>query len=132
MAVAGRSMLPALSPGDRLLAVRTGQVRRGDVWVVRFGGQFLVKRVVGLPTDRVFVKDGRARVAESLAPGAGAGPQRDGSWVLGPGDFLVQGDNREESTDLRAFGPVEAEDLLGRVMLRYWPRPGRLRKGSGG
>jgi hypothetical protein len=54
------------------------------------------------------------------------GPQPDGSWVLATDEFLIQGDNHE-STDLRAFGPVGPDDLVGRVLLRYWPRPARMR-----
>lgn len=127
MKVSGRSMLPALSPGDRVVAVRARGVRRGDVWVIRHRGGHLVKRVVGLPRDRVVVTEGRARLAGSPPSEARAGPQRDGSWVLAPDEYLVQGDNEQESSDLRAFGPLRPEDLVGRVLFRYWPRPGRVR-----
>jgi signal peptidase I len=120
-------MLPMLSPGDRVLALRAGRVRRGDVWVVRLGGGLLVKRMVGLPGDRVSVIEGRARIDEAAPVGERPGPQPDGSWVLGPDEYLVQGDNPEESTDVRAFGPVGPDDLVGRVVLRYRPRPGRVR-----
>jgi signal peptidase I len=120
-------MLPTLLPGDRVVAMSTGRVGRADVWVVRHRNRLLVKRIVGLPGDRVSVSEGRARVA---GPGPAAerpGPQPDGSWVLGSDEYLVQGDNCEESTDVRAFGPVGPEDLVGRVVLRYWRRPGRVR-----
>jgi signal peptidase I len=120
-------MLPALSPGDRVLALWTGRVRRGDVWVVRLRERLLVKRVVGLPGDRLSVSEGRARIAGSALVAERPGPQPDGSWVLGSDEYLVQGDNREESTDVRAFGPVGPEHLVGRVVVRYWPRPGRVR-----
>ncbi|HEV8681474.1 MAG TPA: signal peptidase I [Actinomycetota bacterium] len=125
--VLGRSMLPTLSPGDRLLAVRSGRVRRGDVWVVLHAGQFLVKRVVGLPRDRLLVADGEAKLAGSGRAADRSGPQPDGAWVLGPDEYLIQGDNRQESTDLQALGPVGADRLVGRVLFRYWPRPGPVR-----
>jgi signal peptidase I len=120
-------MLPTLSPGDRLLAIRTDRVRRGDVWVVRFHDQALVKRIAGLPGDRVSVGEGRARISESTPMAARLGPQPDRSWVLGPDEYIVLGDNAAESTDLRAFGPLGAESLIGRVLFRYWPRPGLIR-----
>jgi signal peptidase I len=120
-------MLPTLSPGDRLWAIRAGGVRRGDVWVVRHRADHLVKRVVGLPWDRVLVTEGRAEVTGIPPPAVRSGPQPDGSWVLGPDEYLVLGDNPEESTDVRAFGPLGSDDLVGRVVLRYWPRPGRVR-----
>ncbi|MCB0100189.1 MAG: signal peptidase I, partial [Caldilineaceae bacterium] len=40
---------------------------------------------------------------------------------LGPLSYFVLGDNRGNSNDSRAFGPVRREDILGRVWLRYWP-----------
>jgi signal peptidase I len=119
-------MLPTLSPGDRLLALWTGRVRRGDVWVVRHREQLLVKRVIGLPGERVLVRDGRALIAAGDSA-THSGPQPDGSWILTGDEVLVQGDNREESTDLRAFGPLGADSLVGRVVVRYWPRPARVR-----
>jgi signal peptidase I len=120
-------MLPTLSPGDRLLAMRAGRIRRGEVWVLRHREELLVKRIVGLPGDKVRLTDKRAEIAQSTPAGAGSGPQPDGSWVLGPDEFLMQGDNLEESTDLRAFGPVGPEKLVARVVFRYWPRPGPVR-----
>jgi signal peptidase I len=120
-------MLPTLRPRDRVLAVSAGPIRRGDVWVVLHRNVAMVKRVVGLPGDRVLVNEGRARLADSDGVAARAGPQPDGSWVLASDEYLVQGDNREESTDVRAFGPVSPDDLIGRVVFRYWPRPGPVR-----
>jgi signal peptidase I len=120
-------MLPTLSPADRVLALWTGRVRRGDVWVVRLRELLVVKRMVGLPGDRVSVSEGAARIDEAAPVGERPGPQPDGSWVLGPDEYLVQGDNTQESTDVRSFGPVGPDDLVGRVVLRYWPHPGRVR-----
>ena len=120
-------MLPTLHPGDRVVALQTGGIRRGDVWVVRHRNVLMLKRMVGLPGDRVSVEHGRAEVAGSGGVAERPGPQPDGSWVLGPDEYLVQGDNREESTDVRAFGPLGPDDLIGRVILRLWPRPGLLR-----
>jgi signal peptidase I len=120
-------MLPTLSPGDRVLAVRPAAVRRGDVWVIRHRGRLLAKRMVGLPGDRVSVSEGRARISGSAPVATRPGPQPDGSWILGPAEYLVQGDNPGESTDIRSFGPVGPEHLIGRVVFRYWPRPGPVR-----
>jgi signal peptidase I len=119
-------MLPTLSPGDHVLAVSTGRVRRGEVWVFRHGDALLVKRLVGAPGDGLVAGSG-AMVVGSAGPVDRPGPQPDGSWVLGPDEYLLQGDNHAASADLRAFGPVSADRLLGRVVFRYWPRPGRVR-----
>jgi type IV secretory pathway protease TraF len=95
--------------------------------VVLHAGQFLVKRVVGLPWDRVLVADGEAKLGGSGPAADGPGPQPDGAWVLGPDEYLIQGDNRLESADLQSFGPLGADRLVGRVLFRYWPRPGPVR-----
>jgi nickel-type superoxide dismutase maturation protease len=95
--VRGRSMVPTLEPGDWLIAVRAGKVERGDVVVLRHPSRRmeLVKRVAALP----------------------------GESGLGPQSYLVVGDNREESTDGRAFGPVERPAIAGVVVARYHPNP---------
>lgn len=129
VAVVGRSMVPTLSPGDRLLAVRPRKLRRGDVVVVRIPGRngTAVKRILGLPGERVEIGDGLVR-AVIRGPRAGPpGPGEPGTWTLGADEYLVAGDNREESTDVRAFGPLRREDVLGVVVFRYRPRPGRVR-----
>jgi len=129
VAVAGRSMVPALSPGDRLLAVRPRKLRRGDVVAVRIPGRgaAAVKRILGLPGERVEITEGRLQ-AVVRGPQAGTpGPGAPGSWTLGPDEYLVVGDNREDSTDVRAFGPLRRQDVLGVVLFRYRPRPGPVR-----
>ena len=95
--VTGRSMVPTLAPGDWLIAIRAGPIRRGDVVVVRHPdrGLELVKRVAALPGEE------------------GAGPDR----------YLVIGDNPEGSTDGRSFGPVPRSAIAGLVVARYRPRP---------
>jgi signal peptidase I len=103
--VSGRSMEPTLSPGDWLLATRTGRISRGSVVVLAHPGRQLdlVKRIAGTPGD---VVDGR---------------------LLGPDEYFAVGDNRLESTDGRTFGPVPREAIEGVVRFRYRPRPGPVR-----
>jgi signal peptidase I len=87
-----------------------------------------VKRVVGLPGERIRVMDGRAEIdgrqlAEPYAHGMGV----SGEWSLGHAEYLVLGDDRSESTDGRTFGPVPREAIAGVVRFRYWPKAGRVR-----
>ena len=139
--VAGDSMRPTLRPGQRLAVGPLDRPpRRGELVVVRPGptpaGLEIVKRVVGLPGERVRLVGGRLQVdgvavAEPYlgATGSGAGAPRAGARDLdvrlGEDQYLVLGDHRAASTDGRDFGPVPAAALTGRVRFAYWP-PRRL------
>jgi nickel-type superoxide dismutase maturation protease len=96
--VRGRSMLPTLRPGDRLIVVRTGRPTRvGDVVLAmdpRDAARELVKRVA----------------------------------AVGPDGVMLHGDNRALSTDARTFGSLPAAAIRWRVVGRCWPldRIGRL------
>jgi signal peptidase I len=86
------------------------------------GGVF-VKRVIGLPGDTVSQRgdslyvDGE-RLSEPYVAHRG-GPA--GSWQVAPGTVFLLGDNRPESCDSRVFGAVPKHDVIGRILLRYWP-----------
>ena len=133
MLVSGGSMRPTLAPGQRVaVAPLVRPPRRGDLVVVtRPRNLEVVKRVVGLPGERVRLHpgglevDGQAIPEPYLAGGPGAGEL---DLELGPGQYLVLGDHRAASTDGRDFGPVGADALVGRVRFAYWP-PRRLRRG---
>jgi nickel-type superoxide dismutase maturation protease len=92
--VRGDSMRPTLEPGDWCLATAGGRIGTGDMVVVRRpGGLEVVKRITGAPGDN----------------------------GLAFGEWFVEGDNAEASTDSRSFGPVARKAILGRVRLVYWP-----------
>jgi signal peptidase I len=134
MLVKGGSMRPTLVPGQRIaVAPLVRPPRRGDLMVLsREHGLEVVKRVVGLPGERVRLHAGGLEVdgrvvpepyLKGRSPGAG-----ELELELGPGQYLVLGDHRAASTDGRDFGPVGADALLGLVRFAYWP-PRRLRRG---
>jgi nickel-type superoxide dismutase maturation protease len=102
VAVEGRSMAPTFEPGDRLLVVRLP--RR---WPVQ-PGEVVACRDPRDP-DRLLVK----RVS-----------------IVGDEWVTVTGDNPAESTDSRSFGPVDRDEVWGRVCYRYSPpaRAGRVRR----
>jgi signal peptidase I len=122
MLVRGESMRPTLVPGQRIAVSPPARpLRRGAVVVVRLpggpgseavaprriGDLEVVKRVVGLPGERVGLLGDRVEV------------------TLGPDEYLVVGDNRDASTDGRAFGPVGWDQIVGEFRFAYWP-PRRL------
>ncbi len=135
--VESSSMEPALHEGDRLLvnkvAYHFGGVARGDVVVIDSGqipgaspdlSDTVVKRVVGLPLERVSALDGRLFIDGSPIdqPWLGDVETPDfGPVVIPPGSFFVLGDNRSSSIDSRNFGAVPTDAIIGRVEGVMWP-----------
>ncbi len=129
--VYGQSMEPNLHTNERLviekLSYHLHGPRRGDVVVLRDPGgspELLIKRIVGLPGERVTLADGRVYVdgtpiSEPYLDQPTQGSGR--SWVVPPFNVFVMGDNRSASRDSRTFGPVPMEELIGRALFRYWP-----------
>jgi signal peptidase I len=125
------------------LSYRLHAVHRGDVVVFsrpatwQVPDDVLIKRVVGLPGDRLSLRDGslyvnglqlvEPYVNTQCAPlqslRAGATVSRLGP--VPPHQLFVMGDNRCDSSDSRVFGPVPERDLVGRAFVIIWPL-GRL------
>lgn len=86
-----------------------------------------IKRVIGLPGEKVEGRDGRVYVdgRELVEPYLAQGPTtRDFAPVtLGAGQLWVMGDNRENSSDSRVFGPIDESTVVGRAFVKVWPVP---------
>jgi signal peptidase I len=126
--VVGDSMLPTLKPGDLMIvdrrAYEQSQPERGDIVVARYGKDWVVKRIVGLPGEEVEVKKGElfvdgTRLAENhpLQPG----PLDVAKGRLLDGDFATLGDNRAVPTILAIHPIVSRSEMLGKVIFaRSW------------
>lgn len=129
--VRGSSMEPAIRDGDRILvepwSYLLGDIRRGDVVVLRYPLDprvDYIKRVIGLPGDRVTLIDGHVWVNGDLLDEPYVEDVDHGSYlsaVVEPGHYFVLGDNRPRSSDSREFGLVPAANVRGRVDVRLWP-----------
>ncbi len=86
-----------------------------------------IKRVIGLPGEKVEGRDGRVFVdgRELVEPYLPRGPTtRDfAPIVLEEGHLWVMGDNRENSSDSRVFGPIDQSTIVGRAFVKVWPIP---------
>lgn len=129
--VQGQSMEPNLHANQRLVVEKISyhfhEPRRGDVVVLKRpqrGSELLIKRVIGLPGERVEIRDGQVYIngCPLEEPYLTQPPRRDyGPVVVPPGHVFVLGDNRGFSNDSRAFGPVPLENIVGRALFSYWP-----------
>jgi len=127
--VEGQSMDPSLHDNQRIiiekLTYRFRPPARGEIVVLRRPQRDpLIKRVIGLPGEKVAIRNGRVYVdGESLdepylseLTGGLMAPE-----IVPEGHVFVLGDNRDSSNDSRAFGMVPFEDIMGRAWVRYWP-----------
>lgn len=135
--VDGRSMSPNFETGNYLiidrLSYRLDTPKRLDVVVFEFPKdptRYFIKRVIGLPGERVVVRDGVTKIYNTENPTGFVLPEpfvtlashNDATDVtLGADEYFVMGDNRLESYDSRSWGPLPSHFLAGRAFLRLFP-----------
>ena len=128
--VNGSSMEATLHNGQYLiiskLAYWIRSPQRGDIIVLRppkNPGEDYIKRIVGLPGERIEVRDGAVWVNGIVLdePYVFSVPRYDGLWTLGEDEYLVLGDNREDSDDSHKWGSLPADNIVGKAWITYWP-----------
>lgn len=151
--VDGPSMETTLQNADRLIVWKLPRSiaritkkpispQRGEVVIFIKKGLFgatgdekqLIKRVVGLPGDRVVVRDGKITIYNDANPDGynpdinqgfsdGINDITNGSvdLVVPPNEYFLCGDNRPNSLDSRVFGTVPASDIVGELAYRILP-----------
>ena len=116
------------APDQGLNAEQVPAAQPCDVPTPQESNTTYIKRVVGLPGDRLQITNGRVirnGVAEkdSYIASCDAMPQctfRE-SFVVPPGEYFMMGDNRGDSEDSRYWGPVPAKWIIGVAFFTYWP-----------
>jgi signal peptidase I len=114
--------------GSRLLDHFFHTPQRGDVIVfdplISGVNNDYIKRVVGLPGDKVEIRQGRLFVNDRALNEPYILPGPLTSWgpaYVGLGELFVLGDNRGNSTDSRSFGMLQQTRVVGQAWLCYWP-----------
>lgn len=136
--VDGPSMLPNFVSGDltvyEKITTTTSKLKRGDVVVFQEinSGKDFIKRVIGLPGDRVKVEGGKVYVngiaikedylSDDNKYVSGGSVFQEGVEITAAQDrYIVFGDNRKVSLDSRNIGPVDKKYIKGKVLLVFWP-----------
>ncbi len=153
--VQGASMEPNFEDGEYLIVSELGykqtslgfkgnnlftiepfrKLERGDVVVFRYPknpSQFFIKRVIGLPGEKITIKDGQIIINNEENPQgfildesdylpSDRKTQGEMSKDLKEDQYFVMGDNRGASHDSRYWGPLPENKIIGRVLLRAWP-----------
>ena len=129
--VEGESMSPKLNNGQFILASALpyylGPPQRDEIVVFRYPpnpSKNLIKRIVGLPGEKVEVKKGQVFVNDSPLVPSYETSQADYNWgpvVTGPDEYFVLGDNRAASSDSHSWGMLPTQNILGKAWFSYWP-----------
>ncbi|MEJ7608073.1 MAG: signal peptidase I [Bryobacteraceae bacterium] len=133
--VEGTSMMPALIDQERIFINKfvyrfgIGSIERGDLVVFWYPGdptKSYIKRVIGIPGDRIQVDDGSVAVnGEKLDEPYVFGEFRDNKSMTAitvePDEFFVLGDHRNSSNDSRSWGAVPRRFIYGKAVFVYWP-----------
>lgn len=126
------SMQPTLFAGDFVIvnkvAYKLGTPERGDIIVFHFPPdperEPYIKRVVGLPGDRVAVTNGRVYINDQavIEPYIKAPPNYEMPEMEIPeNELFVLGDNRNNSSDSHHWGTVPLDYVIGKAEVVYWP-----------
>lgn len=137
--VKGASMEPNFEDGEYLiideLSLNLDDPKRGEVVIFRYPkdpSQYYIKRIIGLPNERVSIEGGRVKIFNSSYPNGFTLDESEYLYmknatpgeldlVLGQDEYFVLGDNRNASSDSRIFGPVLRDAIIGRAWIRAWP-----------
>ena len=113
------------------LHYRFFKIKRFDVVSLKYdGSKYLIKRVIGLPGDKIEYKNNKlfinGKKIEEHFLDKEANTEDFSLTKLGyekiPKDmYLVLGDNRENSLDSREIGLIKRKDIIGKIKLRIWP-----------
>lgn len=128
--VNGSSMSPTLADGEYVILLQTKEVEAGDIIGFHYGGEVLLKRIIGSGGDLIeidpegIVSVNGQELEETYLTEKSLGKcQLEFPYQVPEGMLFVMGDNRIVSMDsrLRAIGCVEEAQIMGRVVCRIWP-----------
>ena len=124
--VNGESMMKTLHDGDimilNIINYRFNDINRFDIVVVDEGNEYIIKRVIGLPVEKVEYKNNQLYInGKKIKENYGSAKTEDFTYKVEKGTYFVLGDNRTNSMDSRVFGSFKKKDILGKTNLIIFP-----------
>ena len=135
--VVGNSMHPTYKNGEFLMAnkisYKFSEPQRGDVVIFKYSDtQDFIKRIIGIPGDKVMIKDGKIYIndelldesnylADTVISNGGSYIHEGQTITVNEEQYFVCGDNRTNSSDSREFGPVDESKIKGKAWIVFFP-----------
>ena len=127
--VKGDSMNPKFKNNDFMflnkIIYNFQSIKRGDVIVLKYQNNDLIKRVIGLPKDKIKVENGKLYINNKEYKENYINSYKASidfaEITLKDYEYFVMGDNRYNSYDSRNFGPITKRNIIGRVEFRIFP-----------
>ena len=124
--VNGTSMMNTLHHGDIMIlnnsAYYFNDIKRFDIVVIKEDNEYIIKRVIGLPGEKVEYKNNKLYINNKLIKdNYGKATTDDFKYKVEKNSYFVLGDNRTNSMDSRVFGSFKKKDILGKTNLIIFP-----------
>lgn len=130
--VNGESMVPTLEDRDYMIlnkiGYRFGNIKRFDIVVISYDGEYLIKRVIGLPGEKIEYKNNKLYVNGKYVKEEYTRKEMDDYNIEQLGEvevpedcYFVLGDNRPISKDSRIIGFIKRDDIMGKTLVTILP-----------
>jgi len=128
--ISGTSMEPSLKSGDIVVLLKGGKLERGDLCSFSYSNKLLIKRVIGLPGDSIYIDDegsvyiNGGMLEEPYITEKGLGEcDLEFPYTVPENTYFLMGDQRTSSIDSRStvIGCIPYEQIIGRLFLKVWP-----------
>ena len=128
--IAGTSMEPSLNDGDIVVLAKTDRLKCGDMCAFYFSNKILIKRVIGVPGDYIWInKEGavfvnNVELVEPYVSEKSLGEcDIEFPYQVPENYYFMMGDQRQTSIDSRSsvIGCIAEDQILGKILSKVWP-----------
>jgi signal peptidase I len=128
--ISGTSMEPTLNNGEIVVLIKTSNLKRGDLCGFAYSNKILIKRVIGLPGDTIFIDEdgtiyinGYALEEPYITEKAFGECDIEFPYTVPEEEYFLMGDQRATSIDSRStvIGCIPRDQIIGKLFFKVWP-----------